>query len=186
MVCRPFFSVVLLALLGACAPPQPATTAGALAGAQTERFANGDVYVGQMAGGVREGQGTYTWSDGRRYVGGFRAGLQDGHGSYTYPNGEKYEGQFQANRRAGQGTYSWPDGRRYVGDFQADRPHGRGTYSWPDGKNYVGEFSSGAVVNCTGWSAVAATTAEVVAGGTSIRAVSTPVVPLGKVAKLAW
>jgi clan AA aspartic protease (TIGR02281 family) len=137
-------ALLLLALLGACEAPQSATTVGPLPGQQTERFANGDRYVGQMAGGLREGRGTYTWSDGRRYVGSFRAGLQDGQGTYTYPNGEKYEGQFQANRRTGQGTYSWPDGRRYVGEFLDDRPNGRGTYSWPDGKKYVGEFKAGA------------------------------------------
>ncbi len=114
-----------------------------LSGVQTERFPNGDSYVGQMAGAVREGQGTYTWSDGRRYVGAFRAGLEDGQGVYTYPNGEKYEGQFQANRRAGQGTYRWPDGRQYVGEFRDDRQNGRGTYTWPDGKKYVGEFRNG-------------------------------------------
>jgi clan AA aspartic protease (TIGR02281 family) len=136
--------LLLLALLGACEAPQPATTVGPLPGQQTERFANGDRYVGQMAGGLREGRGTYTWSDGRRYVGSFRAGLQDGQGTYTYPNGEKYEGQFQANRRTGQGTYSWPDGRKYVGEFRDDRPDGRGIYTWPDGKKYVGEFKLGA------------------------------------------
>ncbi len=144
MFVRVLLSVAFLALLGACEAPQPSTIAAPLPGQQTERFPNGDLYVGQMAGGLREGRGTYTWSDGRRYVGGFRAGLQDGQGAYTYPNGEKYGGQFQANRRTGQGTYSWPDGRRYVGEFRDDRPDGRGTYSWPDGKKYVGEFKLGA------------------------------------------
>src|SRR5438477_1185515 len=94
MAARVPLTVVLLLLAGACALPQPATTVGALPGVQTERFPNGDVYVGQMAGGMREGQGSYTWSDGRRYVGSFRAGVEEGQGSYTYPNGEKYEGQF--------------------------------------------------------------------------------------------
>lgn len=144
MVRPAFSSLLLVALVGACASPQPSTTIGALPNAQTERFPNGDVYVGQMAGGLRAGQGTYAWADGRRYVGSFRGGLEDGQGTYTYPNGEKYEGQFQANRRSGQGTYTWPDGRKYVGEFQNDRPHGRGTYSWPDGKKYVGDFQSGA------------------------------------------
>ena len=132
--------LLLLVSLTACESSPPATT---LPGQQTERFPNGDVYVGQMSGGLREGQGTYSWSDGRRYTGGFRAGLEEGQGVYTYPNGEKYEGQFRANRRTGQGTYSWPDGRRYVGEFRDDHPDGQGTYSWPDGKKYVGAFSRG-------------------------------------------
>jgi len=140
---RIVLAVVFLALLGACEAPQSGTIATPLPGQQTERFANGDLYVGQMAGGLREGRGTYTWSDGRHYVGSFRAGLQDGQGTYSYPNVEKYEGQFQANRRTGQGTYTWPDGRKYVGEFRNDRPDGRGTYSWPDGKKYVGEFKGG-------------------------------------------
>jgi clan AA aspartic protease (TIGR02281 family) len=136
--------VVLLTLLGACAAPQSATMVAAPPGQTTERFPNGDLYVGQMTGGLREGQGIYTWSDGRRYAGSFRGGLEEGQGTYSYPNGEKYQGQFQANRRTGQGTYAWPDGRKYVGGFRDDRPDGRGTYSWPDGKKYVGEFRAGA------------------------------------------
>jgi clan AA aspartic protease (TIGR02281 family) len=134
--------LLLLVSLAACESSQPAMTT-TLTGQQTERFPNGDVYVGQMSGGLREGQGTYSWSDGRRYTGRFRAGLEEGQGTYSYPNGEKYEGQFQANRRAGQGAYSWPDGRRYVGEFRDDRPDGHGTYTWPDGKKYVGDFSRG-------------------------------------------
>ena len=52
--------LLLLVLLGACEAPQPATTVGPLPGQQTERFPNGDLYVGQMAGGLREGRGTYS------------------------------------------------------------------------------------------------------------------------------
>ncbi len=143
MLRRASCSLLLLASLAACESSQPAAIAS-LPGQQTERFPNGDAYVGQMSNGLREGQGTYTWSDGRRYTGGFRAGLEEGHGVYTYPNGEKYDGQFQANHRAGQGTYTWPDGRKYVGEFRNDRPSGHGTYTWPDGKKYVGAFSNGA------------------------------------------
>jgi len=146
MVRPAFSSLLLVALVGACAEPQPATTAGALPGAQTERFPNGDVYVGQMAGGLREGQGSYAWADGRRYVGGFRAGLEDGQGTYTYPNGEKYEGQFQANRRTGQGTYTWPDGRKYVGELRDDQPNGRGTFTAADGRRQSGLFRNGEYV----------------------------------------
>src|SRR5216684_5207002 len=102
MVRQTSCALLLLASLGACAAPQPSTIAAPLPGQQTERFPNGDLYVGQMAGGLRDGQGTYTWSDGRRYAGTFRAGLEQGQGTYSYPNGEKYEGQFLANRRTGQ------------------------------------------------------------------------------------
>jgi len=144
MLVRVLLALLLLVLVSACEAPQSGTIATSLPGQQTERFPNGDLYVGQIAGGLREGQGTYTWSDGRRYAGTFHSGLQEGQGTYSYPNGEKYVGQFQANRRTGQGTYVWADGRKYVGDFRDDRPDGRGTYSWPDGKKYVGEFKLGA------------------------------------------
>jgi len=56
MVRPAFSSLLVVALVGACAEPQPSSTIGALPGAQTERFPNGDVYVGQMAGGLRAGQ----------------------------------------------------------------------------------------------------------------------------------
>ena len=96
---RPAFgSLLLLALLGACEAPQSGTIATPLPGQQTERFPNGDLYVGQMAGGLREGQGTYTWSDGRRYAGSFRAGLEEGQGTYSYPNGKNMSA---SSRRTG-------------------------------------------------------------------------------------
>jgi clan AA aspartic protease (TIGR02281 family) len=141
MPVRVLLALLLVGLAGACTTPGPATTAPP--NQQTLRFPNGDLYVGPMVDGRREGQGTYTWSDGRRYVGTFRAGLEDGQGTYSYPNGEQYTGQFQANLRTGRGTYSWPDGRKYVGEFRDDKPNGRGTYSWADGKRYVGEFKGG-------------------------------------------
>src|SRR5260370_34878498 len=140
MFARALLTFTLVGLAGACAAPPPTTTAPPPQNQQTLRFPNGDLYVGQMIEGRREGQGIYTWSDGRRYVGTFRAGLEEGQGTYSYPNGDQYAGQFQANRRTGQGIYSWPDGRKYVGEFRDDKPNGSGTYSWADGKQYVGEF----------------------------------------------
>ena len=144
MIARETLALLVLVLCGACSRPQSSAMVSAAPAQQTERFANGDVYVGQMSDGVREGQGIYIWADGRRYEGSFRAGLEEGQGTYSYPNGDKYEGQFQASRRTGQGTYSWSDGRKYVGQFQNNQPNGRGTYSWPDGRQYVGEFKNGA------------------------------------------
>src|SRR4030095_11505997 len=115
MVARETFVLLIVALCGACTRPQAGAMVSAAPALQSERFANGDVYIGQMSSGLREGQGIYIWADGRRYEGSFRAGLEEGQGTYSYPNGEKYEGRFQANRRTGQGSYSWPDGRKYAG-----------------------------------------------------------------------
>ena len=127
-----------------------------LPGQQTERFPNGDLYVGQMAGGLREGRGTYTWSDGRRYPGTFHAGLQDGRGS-TPPHRREVRRPVPGQPAHRPRHYVWADGRNYLGEFRDDRRaaaaptlarrqeicrgvqvrrrHGQGTYTWPDGRS---------------------------------------------------
>jgi clan AA aspartic protease (TIGR02281 family) len=132
----------VLAIAGGCASPDT-TTPPPANGRGVERFAGGEAYAGDFAGGRRDGQGSYSWPDGRRYVGEFRNGLPNGQGTYTLPNGEKYVGAFVDNRRTGQGVYTWPDGRRYVGEFRDDKPDGDGTYTWRDGKKYAGQFRDG-------------------------------------------
>jgi len=126
---------------GGCAGSGPPTTVPP--GQVSLAFADGGKYVGEMQGGLRQGQGTYTWPDGRKYVGTFRDGLPNGQGTYSFPNGESYTGEFHDNRREGQGTYSWPDGRKYVGTFRDNRPNGRGVFTWASGKRYEGEVANG-------------------------------------------
>ena len=41
-------------------------------------------YVGEVKGGVPNGEGTMTWSDGEKYVGEFKDGVPHGQGTYTW------------------------------------------------------------------------------------------------------
>jgi hypothetical protein len=62
---------------------QPATTG--LTGYHTYEYANGDVYRGFFADGVRWGQGKYTWANGIIYDGEWIDGEATGNGVYTFP-----------------------------------------------------------------------------------------------------
>ena len=56
---------------------------------RTIKYQNGDVYVGDISGGCREGRGTMTFSaTGDVYEGDFKNDAITGSGKYTYANGD--------------------------------------------------------------------------------------------------
>lgn len=60
-----------------------------LTGYHTQKYDNGDKYVGNFVNGVRSGQGTYTWAaTGIVYTGEFVNGEPSGKGEYIYPTTE--------------------------------------------------------------------------------------------------
>lgn len=52
----------------------------------------GNVFIGEVKNGQRNGKGIYIWADGERYAGGFTNGKRNGYGVYIWASGEKYEG----------------------------------------------------------------------------------------------
>jgi len=50
-------------------------------------YGGGDVYYGQMEGGLRHGYGTQTFRQGENYVGEFKNNTIHGHGTYTNADG---------------------------------------------------------------------------------------------------
>ena len=62
------------------------------------RFPNGDVYTGNFADGMRDGQGTYTWSSGDVYNGTWKDDAMHGSGIYKYSDESCAQGEFKRNQ----------------------------------------------------------------------------------------
>ncbi|MBA5685536.1 MORN repeat-containing protein [Rugamonas apoptosis] len=69
-------------------------------------WANGDVYVGDLAAGYRTGSGRMEWSNGDRYEGQWRSNLRHGKGTVTWKNGDSWSGVFREDERTEDGTLS--------------------------------------------------------------------------------
>lgn len=73
------------------------------------QYKNGDVYLGQIKNGLREGLGTQIYSDGSRYDGIWRNDAPNGQGRIIYSNGDFYEGVWLNGERQGQGKFHFAD-----------------------------------------------------------------------------
>ncbi len=127
-------------------------------------YENGDVYVGEIEGLCRDGQGTLTCNvrfvEDKKiydvYEGGWKDGKPHGRGMYTYDvtenketgevisRGDRYEGDVVNGKWEGKGKYVWANGDCYTGDFKAGLADGVGEYQWTNGNLYSGSFSKGA------------------------------------------
>jgi hypothetical protein len=107
---------------------------------ETRILPSGDMYVGQVKDGKRNGLGTYTWVNGDKYVGEHKDDQRNGQGTFTSADGYKYEGEWKDGKRDGLGTYTWVDGGKYEGEWKDDKRDGLGTYTWVNGDEYVGEW----------------------------------------------
>jgi len=99
-----------------------------------------DQYAGEVAAGLKHGQGTYTWGNGATYEGEWRRNVPHGQGKYSWPDGESYEGGFRHGRRHGSGIYAFPNGASFVGGFRDDAALGRGICTLPGGRCFYGEY----------------------------------------------
>ncbi|MDR3078573.1 MAG: hypothetical protein LBU15_00870 [Rickettsiales bacterium] len=63
-------------------------------------YANGDIYMGEVMDGLRNGEGVYSsFSTGNIYEGQFKDGKMDGIGKLTYGNGDVFYGEFRDNEK---------------------------------------------------------------------------------------
>ena len=93
-------------------------------------FIGDDILEGEWLNGKIHGQGTNRFKNGNYYVGEFKFGHRDGLGTFYHRNtgsnwyGAKYVGEWKDDKQNGKGTYFFPDGRKpqtgiYVnGDYQ--------------------------------------------------------------------
>ncbi|ESL06793.1 hypothetical protein TRSC58_05528 [Trypanosoma rangeli SC58] len=105
------------------------------------RFANGDVYVGQVENYQPHGTGTYRFAaEGQEYVGEFQHGRLQGRGTYSFSNGNVYIGQFYKGVFHGEGQYVQQDDYTYEGSWEYGTAHGKGKLIFANGDVWEGEF----------------------------------------------
>ncbi|RNF03172.1 MORN repeat-containing protein [Trypanosoma rangeli] len=105
------------------------------------RFANGDVYVGQVENYQPHGTGTYRFAaEGQEYVGEFQHGRLQGRGTYNFANGSVYIGQFYKGVFHGEGQYVQRDDYTYEGSWEYGTAHGKGKLIFANGDVWEGEF----------------------------------------------
>ena len=114
-------------------------------GQGTEKFGNGDLYLGNYVNGKPDGYGEYYWSNGREYKGFFKNGLRYGKGIWKKGSGhnDKYDGEWVNDKKFGFGVYNWASGNFYKGDYFDDLRHGYGEMFWIDGSIYKGNWEKG-------------------------------------------
>ena len=107
----------------------------------TITYSNGDVYVGDIVGLERHGNGKMTYAaTGDIYEGDFKNDELNGTGVFSYANGDKYEGEMQDSKKNGHGKFTFVSGSSYEGGFENDAKSGYGVFIWTDGSRYEGYF----------------------------------------------
>eukprot|EP01052_Picozoa_sp_SAG31_P018108 SAG31_NODE_1269_length_9066_cov_7.882792_1_plen_690_part_00 len=148
--------------------PEPSKAELHADGQGTMAYGNGDEYVGQWEGSMRQGQGRQVYkSTGDIYVGEWIDDKFHGNGNYrnlrnewtlvgiwmdgqpqtgtkTWVNGNEYVGYWKDSMRHGTGKMVFVQGTRregfkaYDGHWGQDMLHGKGTMQWHNGDRFVG------------------------------------------------
>jgi hypothetical protein len=85
-------------------------------------YAKGDVFHGEWANGVKNGQGQLTYKNGDLFHGAWVDDHANGHGTLQYHNGCKYEGEWKDDRRHGYGIFTDPKTQyKYEGEWHNSR-----------------------------------------------------------------
>lgn len=100
-----------------------------------EKFANGDVYMGQYSNDQFHGQGELK-TRGGKYKGMFANGLKHGKGLMQFRTNSRYDGEWFEGRMSGRGVYIWPDNRKYEGQWVKGERHGEGSMTMPNSEKY--------------------------------------------------
>jgi hypothetical protein len=96
-------------------------------GMGTERFGNGETYVGNYERNRPNGEGEYYWCNGDYYKGGFSNGLRHGQGCFREgTTGVEYHGQYHNDKKCGFGHIHYQHGLAYAGNFENNLRHGYG------------------------------------------------------------
>lgn len=111
-----------------------------LSGNGRVRWANGDVYTGELLKGRRHGQGELSWASGQRYSGSWVNDTPQGKGQMAFANGNRYEGEVADGLPQGTGRMLYASGDRFEGRFNRGSPDGQGTYHWANGQVYEGPW----------------------------------------------
>eukprot|EP00884_Botryococcus_braunii_P010036 jgi/Botrbrau1/19033/Bobra.0100s0061.1 len=105
------------------------------------KYANGDIYRGEMKNGKCHGLGEYIWKNGNRYKGEFQYDKFHGLGEFTGDPRPFLQGD--PNFGAEKISLDW---RKYKGGWQNGRFHGLGSITYLNGIKTQGQFSEGKVI----------------------------------------
>jgi hypothetical protein len=88
------------------------------------------------------GEGTYYYANGDIYSGVWADGLKHGEGTFLV---KADESQLAGHWHKGafvSGKWVWKDGTCWTGPFKAGRPCGRGVFYFPNGTSQAGEYTA--------------------------------------------
>lgn len=114
-----------------------------LTGTGRVRFANGDVYDGELRRSKRHGQGELVWASGQRFRGDWVDDVPTGKGTLTFANGNVWEGQVARGVPNGEGRMRYASGDVYQGLMRDGAAHGLGVYTWAGGQRINGNWVAG-------------------------------------------
>lgn len=110
---------------------------------KTITYDNGDLYVGDIEGGLPNGYGVKTHANtGDVYEGEFSDNEISGEGVYKYSNGDYFKGTFENEQKTGEGELIYANGNSYKGSYENDVRSGYGVFTWASGAKYTGYFSN--------------------------------------------
>lgn len=97
-------------------------------------YDNGDVYYGDVLGGVANGNGTRSYNGGGLFVvGNFTNGVPNGKVTVYFTGLGKYEGDCINFELTGQGTWTGLDGEKYKGGYVDFKKNGYGEWTLTNG-----------------------------------------------------
>lgn len=106
-------------------------------------YANGSIYLGDLADEKRTGRGIYLFDSEDLYVGDWAENCIHGLGCYVFRSGEVYSGELRKGLKHGFGSFSYKDGRVYEGNWEENIKCGFGTVIFPNGMKFLGFFNKG-------------------------------------------
>lgn len=120
-----------------CEPIIPALIVGPV------RFPSGEIYMGEIRKGQREGYGVQVWPDGSIYEGYWKEGKLHKLGLMVFCDGDVYEGEWRDGKMSGTGIFRSPGNFEFRGSFKNNEPEGRGEEHWDQGILLKGTWVSG-------------------------------------------
>ena len=94
----------------------------------------GNIYVGKIKNGLKEGKGKMIYTNGNIYDGFWKNGLKHGKGVFkNTKKNEIYDGDFKENKACGKAKYISGNGDEYEGDIVNWVREGKGVYNFNNG-----------------------------------------------------
>lgn len=108
----------------------------------TLKYANGNVYNGDVQNGKADGNGCMKYVNGEIFNGEFKNDLPNGQGIIMTKSGHKYSGDFKDGHICGKMIVNYKNGDIFNGEFDEKGNKIRGLFLYVNGEKFEGEFAS--------------------------------------------